>query len=101
MDSSMTYYKPPRKLEYPCKWDLAIPPGQREVQMTFDTLEVSFEAPYTTVDEQRNTCALWVEAYSPHGFLVAFPGELDGTLAQRAVVPKSSLADLIEAPFGS
>ena len=97
MDSHMKYYYPPRPLHYPCEWQVAIPPGQREVRMTFDSMEVSFEAPYEKVDEERNTCAVSVEAHSPRGFLVAFPGELDGTLAQRAVVPESSLARYIEA----
>ena len=97
MDPQMKYYDRPKLLDYPCEWRVAIPPGQREVRMTFDSMKVSFEAPYEKVDEERNTCAVSVEAHSPRGFLVAFPGELDGTLAQRAVVPESSLARYIEA----
>ena len=97
MDPQMKYYDRPKLLDYPCVWRVAIPPGQREVQMSFDSMEVLFEAPCERVDEKRSTCAVWVEAHSPRGFLVAFPGELDGTLARRAVVPESSLAGYIEA----
>ena len=97
MDPQMKYYDRPKRWTNPCVWRVAIPPGQREIRMRFDSMEVSFEAPYEKVDEERNTCAVWVEARSPRGFLVAFPGELDGTLAQRAVVPECSLTGYIEA----
>ena len=98
MDWEMQHYDfPGMQLHYPCEWEIAIPPGQRDVRMEFGPMKVAFEAPYKTVDEERGTCAIWVEARSPRGFLVAFPGELDGSLSKRAVVPEQPLAELLGA----
>lgn len=95
----MQYYDfPGRQLHYPCEWSrIQFPPGQRKVRMAFGSMEVAFEAPYKTVDEERSACAIWVEARSSGGFLVAFPGELDGSLSKRAVVPEQPLAELLGA----
>lgn len=97
MDPQMQYYPfPGKQLHYPCEWRrIPIPPGQREVRMEFGSMKVAFEAPYKTVDEERGACAIRVEARSPKGFLVAFPGELDGSLSKRAIVPEQPLAEML------
>lgn len=97
MDPQMQYYPfPGKQLHYPCEWRrIPIPPGQREVRMEFGPMTVAFEAPYKIVDEERGTCAIRVEARSPKGFLVAFPGELDGSLSKRAIVPEQPLAEIL------
>ena len=97
MDPQMRYYERPRHIHYPCEWRRPIvPPGCRVVRMTFDGKEVSLEAPYTKVDEEKGTCEITVWGRSPRGFLVEFPGELDGDFIHNEFVPVSSLAHLLE-----
>lgn len=96
MDPQMRYYDFPRHVHYPCQSRRpVVPPGYRIVCMTFGSKEVVLEAPYTTVDEQKGTCEIKVWGESPRGFLVEFPGELNGDFIHNEFVPTSSLEHLL------
>ena len=92
----MKYFEHPKMIQYPCQWKPTVVPGEHAVHMIFGDVEISSDFPTGTIDETHGTCWVSLVGKSSEGYLMEFPGEIDGTLGRLATVPEEAMAGYLE-----